>query len=378
MKFVPYSAVDGNGKLSYGYGQGDSNAEVLQKLKQEGLSEIKLFGDTLTGSERPDLEGMSEQLLASNAKQEINNMNEITLLSHVKFNLSTPLAIGAISFGLLLLVWGIYIDSTILMIIAVIGILWMPFQALLSYTLVSDFNTMHEAFALGDWDEVYKKLNIFHGYEEGTFPQNISIELDKMSAKLLAIESDPKESLAIVEKKYGFMKQLSALSYNLLLLEVNYINGDYEACLKLLHKLAIEYPNDVIFKTDLAYYEAKFGDKKRAKETFYAIVVEELSQFALPYYYLIEALIYQESDLTKALQLLELSVSQFAEYEKNPVAWIPLSFASGHYAVALYDHGEKKRAEYELGNVWSVLRIHGDKPLLDSIYERFPEFREYQ
>ena len=376
MKFVPYSAVDGNGKLCYGYGNGDSNAEVLQKLKQEGLSEIKLFGDAFLDMDRPDLEGISGALRESNAKQETDNAKGITLLSHIKFNLSTPLAIGFIVFGLLLLALGIYIDSIILMIIAVLVTLWMPFQALLSYVLVSDFNTMFKANALGDWDGVYEKLDVLYGYGEGTFPQYVSIELDKISAKLLAIESDPKESFAIVERKYGFLEKLSPLAYSILLIEVHYINGDYQKSREQLIELDKKYPNNATIKIDVALSEAKFGDMSRAKEIMNEIDIYELPQFVLPIAYLIEGMFYQESDRTKAMQLFEHSLSLLREYEENPSTWIPLAMTTAHYAVALYDHGEKKRAEYELGNVWSVLRIHGDKPLLDGIYERFPEFEE--
>ena len=376
MKFVPYSAVDGNGKLCYGYGNGDSNAEVLQKLKQEGLSEIKLFGDAFLDMDRPDLEGISGALRESNAKQEIDNAKGITLLSHIKFNLSTPLAIGFIAFGLLLLALGIYIDSIILMIIAILVTLWMPFQALLSYVLVSDFNTMFKANALGDWDGVYEKLDVLYGYGEGTFPQYVSIELDKISAKLLAIESDPRESFAIVERKYGFLEKLSPLAYSILLVEVHYINGDYQKSREQLIELDKKYPNNATIKIDVALSEAKFGDMSRAKEIMNEIDIYELPQFVLPIAYLIEGMFYQESDRTKAMQLFEHSLSLLREYEENPSTWIPLAMTTAHYAVALYDHGEKKRAEYELGNVWHVLQVHGDKPLLDSIYERFPEFRE--
>jgi len=80
--------------------------------------------------------------------------------------------------------------------------------------------------------------------------------------------------------------------------------------------------------------------------------------------------------MTKALQLLELSVSQFEEYGKNPLFWIHLAIASGDYALALYDSGEEKKAKYILDGVWSVLRIHGDKPLIEGIFERFPQLKE--
>jgi len=217
-------------------------------------------------------------------------MKQATLLSHMKFLLLMPLPMGSIFFGLLVLGLGLFIENSVLIVVASLITLWYPVLAFLGYGTTSDFEIMIRSFALGDWREAQKILNRFHNYNNNALPLGITLVLDTMGAKLLAIASSPKESLAVVKKNYGFIEKLSLRDYIFILMNVHYINGDYQECIKVLEKLTEEYPNDAACSLDLAHYQARYGDIGVAKKIFNAIVAEELPHYALPAYYQVKPL----------------------------------------------------------------------------------------
>src|SRR5262249_45510634 len=65
---------------------------------------------------------------------------------------------------------------------------------------------------------------------------------------------------------------------------------------------------------------------------------------------------------------LEQAVAGFRERGSNPAVWAALALGAGAYALCPALAGRAEDARAILKQVWPVLKVHGDKPLLTMIH----------
>lgn len=376
MSAILYSAVDSQNNETYGYCNGNSNTEVLEKLKKEGLSNIQLYYDALTASERDDLNLLDKKALEKIAKHDIEMLLNPSFFKYTLFSLKNRQNLLILFLGFFVVIMGMIFNNIWLTGIGLVICLVVLILAMVGYVLIYNFKRIYDAIAYGYWDKAEKALNGFHNYDEKIFPKDVKVALDKIGGLLLAIKNSPDVALQKVEEIYGFLKDIAPLNYMLLIADIHYINGEYEEFLKQISKIYQQYPDDAVVTLDLAKAEVLFGDKYKAETLLNQIKKEELPITFLPMIDFIRGLLIQESDSDKTLEYLQNSLMNLEKF-KNVAGFLEtIALVAGYYSIVLYDNQYEEKAKNTLESYWNILKIHGNENLLEDIYTRMPYFKK--
>jgi len=381
MTKVLYSALDVNNNQKYGYIDAISNTDALEQLKQKNYSTIFLYNDILLSTQRDDLKNFSDKELEENAKLEITMQFRPTFKTFITATIQKYR--WSIILGLIMGISGIFgffgfeENDLLVITVGIVVSLLGPLIALLNYPLISSYMKLFHSFAYGSWDDTQSILAYFSRKDESTLPIELNFELNCMHAKLLAIHSRKEESLAIIQKKYEYIKNISPVRYSILLADIEYINGNYKQYLNRIQKLYLENSNNAMVTLELAFAEVRFGESEKANELLNNLNYKELVYTnGLPILNLVKGMITKKKDITQALIHFEDAVSKLLELRSNSIMLPLLAIASGQYSIALYDNGEKENAKIILHDIWDILKIHGDKYLHDEIYKRNLMFKD--
>lgn len=376
MSAILYSAVDSQNNETYGYCNGNSNTEVLEKLKKEGLSNIQLYYDVLTASERDDLNLLDKKALEKIAKHDIEMLLNPSFFKYTLFSLKNRQNLLILFLGFFVVIMGMIFNNIWLTGIGLVICLVVLILAMVGYVLIYNFKRIYDAIAYGYWDKAEKALNGFHNYDEKIFPKDVKVALAKIRGLLLAIKNSPDVALQKVEEIYGFLKDIAPLNYMLLIADIHYINGEYEEFLKQISKIYQQYPDDAVVTLDLAKAEVLFGDKYKAETLLNQIKKEELPITFLPMIDFIRGLLIQESDSDKTLEYLQNSLMNLEKF-KNVAGFLEtIALVAGYYSIVLYDNQYEEKAKNILESYWNILKIHGNENLLEDIYTRMPYFKK--
>lgn len=372
---VLYSAKDEYDKEYYGYCQVDTNKQALDKLKRQNLKDIKFYSDASVNKDVAYLKNMSQRDLYKRAKKEIKEIIGNKFIDKILSIMTNNLMLSlAFIIFVALFIYCVYIKYIPLAIVSGLIGLFLFFILFLPYILSSNYVKIHKAMNYGKWDEAEKKLNGFGIYGDKSFDDNINLELDTIGAKILAIKSSHHDAISFVEDKYGFIKDLSPIRYLILKASIYYINGEYDKRLEILKSISESYPDNMITLLDYFQAEAIFGNKDKASKMLDKIVYEEMIEYFKPNYDLIQGIIANDKDSSKAFKYFKDAYNKINQFKNNPLMLINLSIISGFYALALFDKNNEKMATDVLHPVWDVLKIHGHKSLLDDIYKKMPYF----
>ena len=374
MGNVIYSSIDTEGKLRYGFCDASNNKEILEKLKDKNLNDIKLYGDAVVALPLSDeIKFLTEQKKSSRAEEEIKMLLNPGFKTFFMLQMQDFKKIFFIPLGILITLWGFYKSSLWITIVGCLLVIAVPIFWRLAYTLTDNFHKLYQAYFLGEWDKSWALLDSYHAHEK-ILPEELKVHLDTMGAKLLAIDSNPEEALAKVQEKYGFLQKSSPLHYDILLAEIHTINGEYDEALKQLQKYYDENTECALFQLDLLLAEAYLGNKTESRKLLKTLNRKELDYFVQPMVDVAYGILSLEENNDKALQHFENAIDDMKLYKNNIMSVVSLSIAMSYYTIALYDTNQKKEAQDALDAVWSITSVHGHRSLLEAIFERMPEY----
>ena len=376
MGSVIYSATDNEGKKRYGFCEASNNKEVLEILKTKSFQDIKLYGDAFLAFDKVDEVEKSPSDEEKLAKYELDMTLNPNFKTFFWFMLKNKVWLGLLLFGLFIALYGIYSQTTWVMIVGSLIMLSVPIWLWLVYQILNNFIKLYKAYLHGNWEEAEFWLNEFHHYDQKIFPQSFKIQLDLIGAKLLAIHYNPNEALEKVEQKYGFLKTIASIEYELLLSSIHAMNGNYSDCLNQTQVVHDKHKEIALISLDLAIKEVFVGSKEKASTLLNTIHIEELDEFSMPMVYAVHAIIVQEDDTIKALDYFEQYLEKMESISTNINVFELFSIVMGYYAISLHENKQTQEATVTLNGVWNILSIHGHKSLLEEIYKRMPEYKE--
>lgn len=375
MSAVLYSAIDINNNKRYGFCMVNSNAQVLEKLTKEGFINIELYGDAIFSDGRNDKNLFNKKVIEKKAKHEIDMLYGRSLFKHTLFSIQSNENLFSFFSGLVGLIFGVILNNTWLLGGGIIILIFVFFLITMAYQISGDVGRIYESIDYGYWDKAEKFLNNFHSYEKEKLPQYLKVLLDKNGALLLAIRNHPEVALQKVEEKYGFLKDIAPLEYMILISEIHYINGEYKEFLKQMNDIYEQYPDNAISILNIAYAETLYSDKDRAKMLLHKVKIEELPIYMLPIVDFTRGLLIQEDNADKKLEYLQKSLMGVEKFKNVPVFPRIIAIIAGYYAIALHDNNDYEKAKNILDPYWGILKIHGNKMLLEDIDRKMPYFK---
>lgn len=374
MPSIHYSAVDQNGSMVYGYDNSSTNKKSLEKLKSEGLREIKFYGDALNSEERVDLKGLSKQAVMAQAKHDVSLILQPSLLNHFVFVFTRLQNILRLMVGVSIFLLGLYIDN-----IWVLGLGGALFSMVFVYdtlvviggiSFIENFNKLYEAISYGKWQKAKEILDQFYYDWKRDMDDEAKVHFDTVAALLLAVEYPPDIALQKVEERYGFLKQNLPHKYTLLLAEIHYINGDYDEHIKAWEKLYLEYGEHTIMVLNFAVAHALYGDSLKAKKLLEEVEVEALPVMSIPLVDFTKALLLQEDALEESLVYFQNAIAALIAYKEMADMLRVISMVASYYALALYRYGDDEYAEELLETYWGVIKVHGDRYVLETLEKK--------
>lgn len=376
MNQILYSANNEQGERRCGYSKAVSNKQVLTLLKQQGLKNIQLYDDILFGTEREDVILLNEEDKERLAEYEIDTMIKPSFLKFMKYGIKSKGISLLILGGLFLTILGLLFNSYWIIGIGIIVSIAILILLSLNYVVIRDFNEINKAMTYGNWDRAQQILDTFHNYKEDTLPKDVKFLLDTIAAKLLAINHSPETALETVKDKYGFLKSISSLKYQILIADINAINGNYDEYVNSIRKVYELHPDNAIAQLDMALAEAFFGDKMKSENLLNKINIEELPIFGLPIWNQIQGVVLMGEDNVKALEYFNIAFQEIETFIDNPLMLEKAAMIAGYYSIAAYDNQQKEDAKDMLERYWDIIKVHGHKYLLEDIYTRMPYFRD--
>ncbi|TQV61446.1 MAG: hypothetical protein FNT15_09810 [Sulfurovum sp.] len=352
----------------------NSNAQVLEKLTKEGFINIELYGDAIFSGGRNDKNLFNKKVLEKKAKHEIDMLYGRSLFKHTLFSIQSNENLFSFFSGLVGLILGVILNNTWLLSGGIIVLIFVFSLITMAYKMSGNVGQIYESIDYGYWDKAEKFLNNFHNYEKEKLPQYLKVLLDKNRALLLAIRNHPEVALQKVEEKYGFLKDIAPLEYMILISEIYYINGEYKEFLKQMNDIYEQYPDNAISILNITYAETLYGDKDRAKMLLHKVKIEELPIYTLPIVDFTRGLLIQEDNANKKLEYLQKSLMGIEKFKNVPVFPRIIAIIAGYYAIALHDNNYEK-AKNILDPYWGILKIHGNKMLLEDIDRKMPYFK---
>ena len=369
MKKIIYKGIDTNGAEKKGFVSASSNAEALQLLKARGLADVQLYDDVLFAQDRAELENLSDAALEAIAKFEINVRSKPRLLTFLLevLRVNKLIVLG----GLGLCLWGWYSGSYLSIIFGALISLSMPALSLWNYRHVSNYTHLLRTCADGRWGEANRLIENLRGHMKAPM---MAFDLDIRKACIEAHVGSLNTALAIVEKwKHSFNEESPGLYESR-------VASIYHACDR--YDDFIDQMRDAYFKSslsptlivDLALAEARLGDVNKAEKLLACVRIEELPSHGLPFVDWIKGVVAKRKQDPQAQKHLEAAVSGMLQFGENPAIWTSLAVCVGCYAAALPEPGAMEKAQSLLASVAKILKVHGDKPLLAELTEKYPNW----
>ncbi len=366
---ILYSGVDRDNKPKNGYVEAENNREALQILKKEGVSDIRLHDDGLYASYRNELEDLSDKELERTAQFEIECRYNLNIFGFLKEVLRKNIFILLAGAGVI--AWGIYSNSTIIILVGILLMLSMPVFSLWNYRHVNNYNRLQIELAWGNWQEALRLIDKLRVHMKES---EVAFDLDINEACIVARERSLEEALKIVDMWREVFSETSPSLYESRISSMYHYCGDYDGFVECMRSAYLKSPENSLVTLDMALAEARFGSVEKASALLEKVHKEELPRFALLAVSWVKGLVARTNKDLAAKDYLESAVLQISAYSKNPVMWKHIALCTGAYALALHDSDEKQKAEELLEKIWKVLKVHGDNILLKEIGEKFPDY----
>ncbi len=372
MGKVLYSAMDEKNQSVEGFIEALNNRDAIEKLKSQGLNQIKLHGDaSLFDQERDIITWLDKKTQSKIARKHLQiQKTKLTFGSYLSDLLQSsffPIALGG---GVTY--WGYMEHSYIWASIGTITAFAPLFFGLWNYRLARNFDNLLKSYAYGEFD---KALELAYTLKEESKMADLVAYADFVIAVNKAKEGELDEAIKILqsyssdfETKPGLFQSRLATLY--------FAAGQYESfCYH--HKQAYLESQQPVMLLDWLLAEVMVGDHKVIEQYIDQIAIEELPQYGVPYIDFVKGYaLYKEGKLSEAKSYLESAQEGFLEYQENPAVWAILALSCVVYALVHYDLGEVEEAKAQINEgVEQIIVAHGDKKLLEELRKRFaPQF----
>lgn len=367
MKKIIYSAKDSAGNAKHGFVEAQSNKEALAQLTGAGLSNIVLHDDAFMAFERDELANADKAELERIARFEVSVRNKGTYLQDF---ILEALRVNkyVVILGVLIAGWGIYDNNLSAITIGALIALSIPAISLWNYRTVSAYDKVLRTSSTGDWEDALKNIKFLR--PKLTKPE-MAFDLDVREACINTFTQPLPEILQSLEKWHVHFDKVSPGLYESRIAVVYHAAGDYRGFLEKMREgyMKSESPTMIV---DLALAEARFGDPDKADLLLAKVVDEELPPHGIPFVSWAKGFVLKRRHDPAAVQYLGSAVSAMSDFSGNPAIWTSLALCTGSYAAALIDNNEVEKANVLVNNVWKILKLHGDGPLLNELSEVSP------
>jgi len=365
MGKVIYSGVNAEGEVKNGYIDALNNQEAMEKLKQDGLKEIKLHSDAIFSKMADDLKYLNDKELEHIAAKEIDFQKGRNLggfLLEVLRNNFIP------SLGALAMVWhGYNVQSYLWVSFGVIIASILPFISLWNYRALVAYEEAQKALAFAD---LAKLKELSHKLKSLTKNKDVLVESDILEAKYLAMSGDMDGAVKILlqHKEYYDLKNKGM--YESVLGNLYLYAKDHKKALEHLKK-AYELSQENLFLADWAMFEARFGDLNIAKQNLSNVNLDLIPVYGKPFIYFTEGLIeYKEGRYEDAKEFFLDALYDAIPYQENPATWAMNSMIRVYLALAYSRLGLKDEAKEVLNDdIILITKAHAEKELLDEMNE---------
>jgi hypothetical protein len=366
MPKILYSGKDSHGHEVTGFVEAEDNATALEILDAKGVTDVLFHNESSPDAEVKRADNLSGRALSKYASGQIAIRRKpgfATLYNNV-FGIRQSI----LMVGLVLLVWGWLVRNMPLLIFslaveaaAVVYLYW-------RYRRVDRWRAFQKAYALGQWDRALQLAATMRAKEK---TKSLLAELLIREACIAAKRGSLADGLAVVERGEDALKALSPALRESRLAAVYASGGDYHGALARMRRAAEQAPKSQVHRLDWASAEARFGDLNRAEEILATVVDKELPEFAKPYLEFVKGLIAQRRGDPSALAHLQAAYSAQPPHQAQPALWLISSELTAHYALALYDAGQRELGEKLLKGVWQMLEAHAEPALRSELAQRF-------
>ncbi len=362
QKKVLFSASDAQGNERNGFIDANTNSEAIQKLEENGFSDITLHYDAISCGNRDDLEGLSERELQRIANIEIQSLQGVG--SGTLFLQALRQNWFVICIGLAGCAWGIYSSSTVFFVLGGITALIAPVISLKNLITLSQYTRLHEATALGEHD---KALKLIHTLRPKFKAPEMAFDLDIKEACIMAKQGNVSgafDFLAPWQQKFDFS---SPGMYESRAAAIYYISGDFDDLLEMMREAYDKSDNNQMILLDLISMEARYGDIDNAQSLMSNIEMHALAPMCLPFLDWVRGLIASRTNDPSASNSLAAAVSKMLEYGNDSITLVLLALMTGSYARELQRNGDNEGAQKVLHNIWPVLKENGDEQLVQEL-----------
>ena len=366
MRPILYSAIGKEGKPETGYVDANSNAEALSILRASGLTNIELHDDYVTSQERPELKSLDKEQLGKLAAAEIQiRRGEPKLKTFLYLHRDT---IVTTIVGLVIVVAGFLEQSNTTIVIGSTLALLTPAYLYWIQRHARRYNALMAAFARGNWRKARHLITLLKKHVDS----GMVFDLDAREAAIDAMEGDLDLALKKLETWKISMDCKSPGMYESRISSLYQIQGNYAACLDYLRQALEKNPDNPVYILDLAMSEARLGSIDKAAALLEQLDTSALITMAKPYLSWAKGIIaLKNNSYREALELLGEAHTAYLAMQNNPIFWISLSLCSAYLSLVLHHQGQTKTAEDLLAEAWPIVKLHGEKPLLDAINEQF-------
>ncbi|WP_105189183.1 hypothetical protein [Pseudoalteromonas sp. T1lg48] len=361
-KKVLFTATDAQGNERSGYVDANTNSEAMQKLEENGFTDILLHYDAINCAHRDDLDGLNEQELERIANIELKSMTGMS--SGALFAQALKQNWLFISFGLLGCAWGVYDRSAFFFVLGGIVALIAPVISLKNLITLSQYNKLQEADAFGEYEHA---LSLIKKLKPKLKAPEMAFDLDVRHASIMAKKGDIEGAFDLLAPWQQEFEAMSPGMYESRAAVIYYISGDFESLLGMMRDAYAKSDNNQTILLDLILMEARYGDVNNAQELMSNIELHLLPPIYLPFLDWIEGLIASRNNDPSASKSLSSAVSQMLEYGDNPITLTMLALMTGSYARELLRAGDDEGAKKVLQKIWPVLKENGDQQTLKEL-----------
>lgn len=366
MAKILYSGKDAVGKKIVGYIEADDNAEALAALTARRVTDVLFYTEGASALPVPIPDGLSERENAERVRRQISIRRNPGFLTF--FNNHFSITNTVIFVGAVVLLWALVYRNTVVLAGGLAFELTIVAIAYRAYQRLGRYLRFQKAYARGQWDTA---LKLAARLRTAKAPPNLLHQLVFKEACIAVKRGSLSDGLAVLERGQKVTKDMTPALYASSLGTLYATAGDYKEALKRYREAAEKSPKSQVFRLDWAMAEARFGDVNRAQQIVAGVSKKELPHFAKPFYDFVHGVIARRRGDPNALTLLKVAYAAQSKLKSQPATRLVLDACTAHYALALYDAGEKLQADRLLRGVWSTLKHHVDNPLRVELAQRF-------
>jgi tetratricopeptide (TPR) repeat protein len=354
-----YSATTPNGQKKHGYIEAASVERAREILSSQGLTEIRFNRDAAVSMHRTDLEHAGEKEAERLAEFELKMLRKPSLATFLRevVRQNKWLIIS----GMALIAWGLYRGTQTSWLVGAFSLLIGFGVPLWNYRKSNLYTNFLRASSLGQWKEVQLLLEKLRRHVKD---DNILFDLAIREAQVKALQGQIPDEMSVFDKWKDEIEKNSPGLFQNRVAAIYHCAGNYPAFIANMKAASMAAPSNQSFLLDLALAEARVGNQENAMQILDGIDADLLPSVGTPFLDWANGILALRRNDPSAYAHLARAVDGFMEYANNPVAWTGLALCSGAYALALAREGKPDQARSVIKQVWPILKLYGDKPLL--------------